>query len=97
MTAPVTDTLRENPPALHGNGNYFGLGWPALRWLEEHVTAEMATLETGSGGSTIVFAASGSDHTAISPSPDEHRRLSEWCAERGISTERVRFIAEPSH
>jgi hypothetical protein len=97
MTASVTDTIRADLPPLHGDGNYFGLGWPALRWIEQHVTADMVTLETGAGGSTIVFAASGSDHTAISPAPDEHRRLGEWCAARGISTARVRFIAEPSH
>jgi Methyltransferase domain len=98
MTPPVTAQLREDPPALHGDGrHYFGLGWPALEWLERNVTADMTTLETGAGGSTIVFAAAGSDHTAISPDPDEHRRLVEWCERRDISTERVHFLAEPSH
>jgi hypothetical protein len=98
MPAPVTARLREDPPHLHGDGSrYFGLGWPALEWLEGHVTSEMTTLETGAGGSTIVFAAAGSDHTAISPDPDEHRRLSEWCSRQGISVDRVGFLAEPSH
>src|SRR2546421_6597849 len=98
MTAPLTAKLRRDPPALHGDGSrYFGLGWPALEWLEQHLTPSMTTLETGAGGSTIVFAAAGSDHTAISPDPEEHRRLAEWCDQQGISTERVRFLAEPSH
>src|SRR3954451_9550638 len=98
MSAPVTEQLRHEPPPIHGDGSrYFGLGWPALEWIERNVTAEMSTLETGAGGSTIVFAACGSDHTAISPAPDEHRRLGEWSAARAVSTERVRLIAEPSH
>jgi hypothetical protein len=98
MSAPVTDRLRREPPPIHGDGSrYFGLGWPALEWIERNVTAEMSTLETGAGGSTIVFAAAGSDHTAISPDPDEHRRLAEWCRAHDISTERVHFLAEPSH
>src|SRR3954447_10977852 len=98
MSAPVTEQLRHEPPPIHGDGSrYFGLGWPALEWIERNVTAEMSTLETGAGGSTIVFAAAGSDHTAISPAPDEHRRLAEWCEAHDISTERVHFLAEPSH
>jgi hypothetical protein len=97
MSAPVTTKLRQDPPSLHGQGNYFGLGWPALEWIERTVTPEMTTLETGSGGSTIVFAAAGSDHTAISPAAEEHERLAAWCEHEGISTERVHFIAEPSH
>lgn len=56
----------------------------------------MTTLETGSGASTIVFAARGSAHTAISPAPDEHARIRSWCAEHQISTDRLRFLPESS-
>jgi hypothetical protein len=57
----------------------------------------MTTLETGSGSSTIVFAGRGARHTAISPVPDEHARIAQWCAQHGISTAQVRFIAASSH
>jgi Methyltransferase domain len=93
----LTEKIRSAPPSLHGAGDaYFGLAWPALEWLERNVAPEMATLETGSGASTIVFAARGSTHTAISPAPEEHERIRAWCTEHRISTERVRFLAESS-
>jgi hypothetical protein len=57
----------------------------------------MTTLETGSGASTIVFAARGASHTAISPVPDEHTRIADWCATHGIACDGVRFIAASSH
>jgi hypothetical protein len=57
----------------------------------------MTTLETGSGASTIVFAARGARHTAISPVPDEHARIRRWCTGHSVSAENVRFIAGPSH
>jgi hypothetical protein len=97
ISPPLTDQLRSDPPRLHGAGDdYFGLAWPALEWLERNVSAGMTTLETGSGASSIVFAASGAQHTVISPAPDEHDRIKAWCAEHGISTERVTFVPESS-
>ena len=92
----VTSRLRARPLLAHDDG-YLGLGWPALEWLERNTGPAMKTLETGSGASTVVFAASGASHLAISPSPDEHARILRYCAEERISTEGVRFVAESSH
>ena len=95
--ASVVTVLRADPPTVHGGGqHYFGLEWPTLEWLEGVLTPDMRTLETGSGGSTIVFAGAGCQHVAISPDADEHERVRVWCAAHGISTEHVSFLAQPS-
>jgi hypothetical protein len=92
----LTQKLRARPLQAHSRG-YLGIAWAALAWLEQNVNASMNTLETGSGASTVVFAASGAAHVAISPDPEEHSRIARRCEEEGISLDRVRFIAESSH
>jgi hypothetical protein len=83
---------------MHGHGQkYWGLAWPALAWLERNVSPGMTTLETGAGGSTVVFAANGASHVAISPAPAEHEQIRKYCKAEGIGTQEVSFIAEPSH
>ena len=87
----LTDELRASPPALHGQGEFWGLAWEALAFIERTVQPGMATLETGAGASTIVFAASGADHETVTPSAEEAERIAAECERRGISTERVTF------
>jgi hypothetical protein len=94
----LTDRLRAAPPGLHGAGDeYWGLAWPALEWLERTVTPDLATLETGAGSSTIVFAASGSEHEAVTPQAEEEERIRAACRELGIADGRVRFLIGLSH
>src|ERR687883_562852 len=94
----LTDDLRASPPGLHGAGDeYWGLAWAALGWLEDNISEGMATLETGSGSSTLVFAARGAEHEAVTPDPAEEERIRAECERRGISSERVRFLIGPSH
>jgi hypothetical protein len=97
MTRSLTDELRSVPPALHGEGECWGLAWRALAWLEETLRPDMATLETGAGTSTIVFAASGAVHEVITPDPAERERIERECARRDISLERVTFRIGYSH
>jgi predicted O-methyltransferase YrrM len=87
----LTDDLRAAPPGLHGGSEFWGIAWEALEFLEQTVQPEMATLETGAGASTIVFAARGADHEAVTPSQKEADRILAECGRRGISTDRVRF------
>ena len=94
----LTDDLRASPPGLHGDGDeYWGLAWAALGWLEDNVTAGMATLETGSGSSTLVFAAAGAEHEAVTPDAEEEARIRRECERRGIDSSSVWFRIGPSH
>ena len=91
MSTPVTDSLRSSPPGLHGGREFWGLAWAALEWLERNVEEDMATLETGAGASTIVFAARGARHEAVTPDPEEEQRIRRACSERGIDDSRLVF------
>jgi methyltransferase family protein len=98
VTRSITDELRALPPGLHGEGNEFwGLAWPALRWLEREVRPGMATLETGAGSSTLAFAAGGADHVAVTPDAGEETRIRAQADRLGIDHSRVRFEIGPSH
>ena len=90
-STPVTDALRAEPPGLHGEGEYWGLAWAALGWLEETVQPGWATLETGSGSSTLVLASRGAVHEAVTPDPGEEERIRRRCAELGIEDGAVTF------
>ena len=65
--------------------------WEALEFIERTVQPGMATLETGAGASTIVFAARGAHHETVTPSAEEAERILAECDRRGISTERLTF------
>jgi predicted O-methyltransferase YrrM len=94
---PVTESLRASPPRLHGAGDEFwGLAWPALAWLERTLTPGMTTLETGAGSSTLVFAAAGVTHLAVTVDAAEEVRIRHECARRAIDTSNVRFLIGPS-
>ena len=96
MAHPLTDRLRRDPAGLHGDGEYWGLAWSALAWIEENVDTGMATLETGSGASTIVLAARG-QCTRRSRRGAEEDRVRGACAELGIDSSGVTFHIGFSH
>jgi hypothetical protein len=95
LPAPERETLTEQlmheQPSLHGEAQLWGLAWAALAYIERTVQPGMATLETGAGASTIVFAARGAEHEAVTPSADEAERIARECERRGISTDRLTF------
>jgi hypothetical protein len=97
VARPLTDSLKQAPPSLHGERTFWGLAWEALDWLEGNVDSGMTTLETGAGASTMVFAASGAAHHAVTPAQDEERRIRDACAARGIDDSRVTFHIGRSH
>ena len=91
MDGALTASLRRTPPALHGEAEFWGIAWEALEWIERNVQPGMATLETGSGASTIVFAAAGAVHEAVTPDPNEETRVRKACAERDIDDSELTF------
>jgi hypothetical protein len=98
LNGSLTQELRRKPPKLHGRGDEcWGLDWAALAWLERALEPGLDTLETGAGTSTVVFAAAGTDHEAVTPDPAEEERIRAECERRGISSERVSFRIGLSH
>jgi hypothetical protein len=93
MTAALTQRLRSVRPLIHEGGRTCaGLSWDALEWLEREVGPGMRTLETGAGLSTIVFAASGSSHTVVTPEADEVSAIRAACRSLGVAVDQVEFM-----
>jgi hypothetical protein len=82
---------------VHGDGEFWGLAWSALAWIEENLQPGMSTLETGAGASTVVFAAAGVAHEAITPDPSEETRIRAECSARGINAANITFHIGASH
>ena len=55
-----------------------------------------STLETGAGASTVVFAAAGAIHEAVTPDPGEEDRIRRRCRELGVDDSSVTFRIGPS-
>jgi hypothetical protein len=62
-----------------------------LQALCGSVSSGMRTLETGCGGTTVVFAAAGTRHTVVTPDVGEVERVRAFCAEHGIPIDDVEF------
>ena len=90
----VHDLIRE-APRFH-----LDMGWrdvslqasdDVLLALDALVEPGWATLETGAGASTVVFAMKGALHTAVVPAAHEVERIRAWCAAHDVATDRVTF------
>jgi predicted O-methyltransferase YrrM len=93
--APIDAVARllADRPVFHQGGV---TRWDALpgtlRVIQQNVRPGERTLETGCGASTVIFAAAGAEHTAVSPDPREHERVRAYCEAAGIDTSRVTFV-----
>ena len=85
--------LLNDKPSFHLGGE---ARWDALPEtlgaIRRFAKAGASTLEVGVGVSTVVFAASGANHTAISPVPSEHQRVRDYCRQIGIDDSRIKFV-----
>jgi predicted O-methyltransferase YrrM len=95
--AKIVERLVEDKPVFHSGGTRIWNAMPAtLEVIARHVSPGDRTVETGAGASTVVFAAAGATHHAISPFGDEHKRIAEYCADLGVDTAGVTFHEGPS-
>ena len=101
----VYETLMREQPKLHGRRTEeryevavfnWALQPAVLEWISRNVRPGLRTLETGCGYSTVLFAAGGCAHEAVSPFAEEHACINEWCREHGISTAGVTYHAAAS-
>jgi hypothetical protein len=89
----IVDQLLSDRPAFHLGGECQWNSLPqTLQAICRVVEPGHITLETGVGASTVVFAACGAHHTAISPEGEEHRRVLEYCQQIGVDTSRLKFV-----
>jgi hypothetical protein len=92
-TMDVIDRLQSDRPLFHSGGE---VRWDALPetlgYLAQYGGDGVRSLETGCGASTVVLAASGANHTTISPDPSEHELVREYCHRIGVDTSRLTFI-----
>jgi hypothetical protein len=91
--------LLANPPPLHERGGHLISDWriddDTARQLYARIAPGMKTVETGAGLSTVIFAASGCDHTCVIPDAPLAERIKNYCRSAAIDCSNVRFtIAE---
>ena len=89
----IVQRLLTDKPSFHDAGRPAGMLFPrpceAIRRSAKHGDA---TIEIGVGVSTVVFAASGATHIAISPDPAEHQRVRDYCQRIGVDDSRISFV-----
>lgn len=98
-TREVLGVLWGEKPKFHGaaeDAQNWKLRRGILDYLQDTVEQGHCTLETGCGYSTVIFAASGARHIAISPFDVEHQRIRDWLVAHDVGIEGLRFVAEPS-
>jgi Methyltransferase domain len=89
----VVRALLRDRPAFHLQGEaHWGATPQTLEAIRALVRPGDATIEIGVGASTVVFASQGAEHTAVSPDPEEHRRVREYCHEIGVEDDHLRFV-----
>lgn len=89
----IVQRLLTDKPSFHQGGE---VRWDALPETLEAIRRSVehgdSTIETGVGASTVVFAACGANHTAISPDPTEHAQVRKYCQRIGIDDSRISFV-----
>jgi len=89
----IVQRLLADKPSFHLSGQ---ARWDCLPETLEEVrrsaSISESTMEIGVGVSTVVFAACGTNHTAVSPDPDEHERVRDYCRQIGVDDSKITFV-----
>ena len=92
--------LLENPPLIHKKASGEAISWQLsdeiLHYIDQNVSEDSTTVETGAGISTILFAIKGSNHTCICPSQPQVDRIKAYCQQRQINIEKIEFKVDCS-
>ena len=62
----------------------WGISKEILKFIYDNLKPGMETVETGSGNTTVGFAVAGTNHTCVTPSDEESRKIMEYCSKLGI-------------
>ena len=100
----VLDGILADPPVVHpmeaGPDPRMGV-WSTepscYRLLAERCGPGTRTLETGSGLSTVLFAALGAEHICCTAGQEEADRVLDHCRSHGFRVDRLRFEVGASH
>ncbi len=78
---------------IHKGGS---VAWDAsdatLEYLKNSVKSGMHTCETGAGKTSLLFAAMGANHTAVTPSQNEVDNIANIAKENKIDLSKTRFV-----
>ena len=92
--------LLSAPPKVHewnpGNLTSSGLPEQTFKFMDEVLTPETRSVETGMGISTALFAMKGSKHTCVNPDAAEIERLKDYCSKNNISYQNMTFLPKRS-
>ena len=97
--ANIIDSLLSQRPRFHGNQGApedWGIKRPIVEFIADNVDHSDASLETGCGVSTIVFAVKRSRHIAVTPSQGEIDAVSQYAAAHSIPLDTVSFVNDRS-
>jgi predicted O-methyltransferase YrrM len=83
----LTELISNTPRIHNARACTDGIHPRLAQFLDERLTSNFATLETGAGLSTLVILRKGvARHIAIAPAPDEFVAIRKFCAENSIPT-----------
>jgi Methyltransferase domain len=96
MPHPSRVSISKSAPAAGELINKWKLSDEELRFIAKHIGRTSKTLETGAGCSTVVFTLLGAQHTCIVPDQPLADRILNYCREKRIPTDKLKFIIAPS-